>query len=79
MKRFVTELLGKQVMTTEGKILGAIDNMIVDTKSGELAHLLVIPDPNIDPRAYRRDSQNRLVLPFDKLKAVRDVVVIGPL
>ncbi len=66
-------------MTVDGKILGTIDNIIVDTKSGELEHVLVVPDPNIDPRAYRTDAMNRLVLPFRKLKSVKDVVVIGPL
>ena len=78
MKKFITEIQGKEVMTTDGKRLGAIDNIVVDTVTGELQHLLVIPDPEIDPRAYRRDYQERLVLPFSKIKAVRDVVVIAP-
>lgn len=79
MKKFITEIQGKEAMSADGKKLGTIDNIVVDTTTGELQHLLVIPDPNIDPRAYRRDYQERLVLPFKKIKAVKDVVVIGPL
>ena len=77
MRKFITEIQGKEVMTATGKRLGTIDNVVLDTGTGELQHLLVIPDPAIDPRGYRRDYQERLVLPFKNIKAVRDVVVIG--
>ncbi|MCK4400008.1 PRC-barrel domain-containing protein, partial [Candidatus Bathyarchaeota archaeon] len=43
MKKFVSELRGKTVMTNEGQILGMIENFVVDTLTGELQHVLVIP------------------------------------
>ena len=79
MKKFITELQDKEVLTVDGRRLGTIDNLVVDTTTGEVLHVLVIPDPTVDVRMYRRDSRDRLVLPFKKIKSVRDVVVIGPL
>lgn len=76
MKRFATELRGKTVMTNEGQILGMIENFVVDTTTGELHHVLVIPAEEIEPRLYKTDAQGRLVLPFRNMKAVRDVVVM---
>lgn len=76
MKRFATELRGKTVMTNDGQILGMIENFIVDTLTGELHHVLVIPAEEIEPRLYKTDAQGRLVLPFQNMKAVRDVVVM---
>lgn len=76
MKRFATELRGKTVMTNDGQILGMIENFIVDTSTGELHHVLVIPAEEIEPRLYKTDAQGRLVLPFKNMKAVRDVVVM---
>ncbi len=76
MKRFATELRGKTVMTNDGQILGMIENFIVDTATGELHHVLVIPAEEIEPRLYRTDAQGRLVLPFKNMRAVRDVVVM---
>ena len=35
MKKFVSELRGKTVMTNEGQILGMIENFVVDTVTGE--------------------------------------------
>jgi sporulation protein YlmC with PRC-barrel domain len=76
LKRFATELRGKTVMTNDGQILGMIENFIVDTSTGELHHVLVIPAEEIEPRLYKTDAQGRLVLPFQNMRAVRDVVVM---
>jgi sporulation protein YlmC with PRC-barrel domain len=66
------------VLSADGTILGTVDNFVVDTKSGAVHHMLVMPDQNLDPRRYKTDSQGRLVLPFDKVKSVKDVVVMAP-
>jgi sporulation protein YlmC with PRC-barrel domain len=76
LKRFATELRGKTVMTNDGQILGMIENFVVDTSTGELHHVLVIPAEEIEPRLYKTDAQGRMVLPFRNMKAVRDVVVM---
>ncbi|MEE9150356.1 MAG: PRC-barrel domain-containing protein [Thermoplasmata archaeon] len=76
MRKFATELRGKTVMTNDGQILGMIENFIVDTATGELHHVLVIPAEEIEPRLYKTDAQGRLVLPFQNMRAVRDVVVM---
>lgn len=77
MKTFLTQLRGKTVMTNDGRILGMIENFVVDTKTGQLHHLLIIPAEEVDPRHYKTDSQGRLVLPFTSMRAVRDVVVVN--
>lgn len=76
MKKFATELRGKTVMTNDGQILGMIENFVVDTKTGELHHVLVVPAEEVEPRLFKTDAQGRLVLPFTSMKAVRDVVVM---
>ena len=76
MKKFMTELRGKTVMTNEGQILGMIENFVVDTVTGDLAHVLVIPAEEVEVRMFRVDAQGRIILPFSEMKAVRDVVVM---
>jgi sporulation protein YlmC with PRC-barrel domain len=48
MKKFITELRGKTVMTKDGKILGMIENFVVDTSSGQIHHVLVVPAEEIE-------------------------------
>lgn len=76
MKRFVTELTGKTVMTNDGRILGIIENFVVDTRSGHVQDVLVAPSDEVDQRVFRTDPKGRLLLPFQGMKAIRDVVVM---
>ncbi|MEM2944132.1 MAG: PRC-barrel domain-containing protein [Methanomassiliicoccales archaeon] len=77
MRKFITELKGKTVMTNDGQILGMIDNFVIDTSTGEIQHVLVVPAEEIETRLYKTDAQGRLVLPFSEMRAVRDVVVMN--
>jgi len=71
------ELRGKSVMSEEGLYLGVMRNTTVDSKTGKLIGLLVEPSDDIDPRLYHMDNQGYLVFPFDSIKSVKDVIIIG--
>ncbi|UCH88425.1 MAG: PRC-barrel domain-containing protein [Thermoplasmata archaeon] len=79
MKIMATSMVEKQVMSADGRKIGWVSNIVVDTKSGEIMHLLVIPDETVDPQEFKLDTQNRIVLAFSKVKSMKDVVVMGPL
>lgn len=77
MRKFITELKGKTVMTNDGQILGMIDNFVLNTQTGDINHVLVIPAEEIDARLFKADGQGRLILPFSEMRDVRDVVVMN--
>ena len=76
MRKFLSELRGKTVMTNDGQILGMIDNFVVDTQTGGIAHVLVTAGEDVEPRLFHQDGAGRLVLPFKSMRAVKDVVVM---
>jgi len=77
MKITENELRGKSVMSEEGLYLGIMRNSTVNSKTGQLQSLLVEPSDDIDPRLYHLDNQGHLVFPFDSIKSVKDVIIIG--
>ncbi len=77
MKITEDELRGKTVMSEEGLYLGIMRNSTVDTKTGKLVGLLVEPSDDVDPRLYHQDNKGNLVFPFDSIKSVKDVIIIG--
>jgi transitional endoplasmic reticulum ATPase len=79
MKIFATELQGKVVMSNDGKLLGDVDNVVINTQTGDIKHILLRPGEDIDPNDYKTDRQGRIVLPFKKVKSVKDVIVLGPI
>jgi len=77
MKKFATELRGKTVMTNDGQILGMIENFMMDTRSGKVVDVLVIPANEVETRLYKTDAQGRIILPFQGMQAIKDVVVVN--
>ena len=77
MKVTENELRGKSVMSEEGLYLGILRNSTVDSKTGELVGILVEPSDDIDPRLYHLDNHGNLVFPFNSIKSVKDVIIIG--
>ncbi len=77
MKKFATELKGKTVMTQDGQILGMIENFMIDTRSGKVENVLVVPAEEVEARLFKTDPQGRIILPFQGMKAIKDVVVMN--
>jgi len=77
MKILENDLRGKTVMTEEGLYLGILRNSTVDERTGALLNILVEPSEDVDPRLYHLDNQGHLVFPFESIKSVKDVVIIG--
>ncbi len=77
MKKFISELKGKTVMTNDGQILGMIENFLVDTVSGDIKNVLVVPSEDIDAKIHKTDAKGRLILPFSEMRSARDVVVMS--
>jgi sporulation protein YlmC with PRC-barrel domain len=71
------KLRGKTVMSEEGLYLGILRNSTVDGKTGEMLNILVEPSEDVDPRLYHLDQQGHIVFPFNSIKSVKDVVIIG--
>ena len=77
MKITESELRGKTVMSEEGLYLGILRNSTVEERTGQLTDILIEPSDDVDPRLYHLDNQGHLVFPFNSIKSVKDVVIIG--
>jgi len=77
LKIFATELKGKTVMTEDGEILGVLADLIMDTRTGRIGTLLVSPAASVETRLYKTDTEGRLILPFQGMQAIKDVVVVN--
>lgn len=77
MKILENDLRGKTVMSEEGLYLGILRNSLVEERTGRLESILVEPSEDIDPRLYHLDDMGHLVFPFDSIKSVKDVIIVG--
>ena len=73
-----SSILGKMIVTKEGKRLGFVKDITFETKSGELINLVVK-----DPTAYtkklnlERTSSREILIPYNAIIAVGDFVIVS--
>ncbi len=77
MKITENDLRGKRVMSNEGMFIGTLRNITVNEKTGRLESIMVEPSDKIDSRLYHQDEQGYLLFPFESVKSVKDVIIIG--
>lgn len=77
-KRFGKELIGKTVVSKAGKRFGEVGDIIFETKSGELIHLVLSnPTPYTMKLELEKDKEGNILIPFSSVIAIGDFMVIA--
>ena len=76
-KKPLKQVVGKTVVTKEGKRLGIVKDITFETRTGELINLILI-----EPTAYVHSlglekSKEGIVVPYSSIIAVGDFVVVA--
>lgn len=77
-KHPLREIVGKLVVTKEGKRLGIVKDITFETKTGELIQLVVKdPTPHIRSLNVEMSSGREAMLPYNSIIAIGDFIVIS--
>jgi len=74
-KIFAKNLSKKNVVSSDGSVLGVLYNIVMDAPTGDLIDLVVKPDMSIDKSRYAPEG-NYILVPFSAVRAVRDFIVV---
>jgi len=77
-KKFSKQLIGKTVVSKSGKRFGEVDDIVFETKSGELIHLVLKnPTPYIEKLELEKNKEGQLLIPFSAVIATGDFMVVA--
>lgn len=77
-KRFSRQLLGKTIVSKTGKRFGEVGDMIFETRSGELIHLILAnPTAYTEKLELEKDKEGNILIPFSAVIAIGDFLVIA--
>ena len=77
-KKFSKQLVGKTVVSKTGKRFGEVGDIIFETRSGELIHLILKnPTPYTEKLELEKDKDNHILIPFSAVIAIGDFMVIS--
>jgi len=77
-KKFARQILGKTVVSKTGKKFGEVGDIVFETRSGELIHIvLAAPTSYTEKMELEKDREGKLLIPFSSVIAVGDFLVIS--
>jgi len=77
-KKFSKELLGETVVSKTGKRFGEVGDLIFETKSGELIHVILTnPTSYTQKLELEKDKQGNILIPFSAVIAMGDFLVVA--
>ncbi len=77
-KKFSKDLIGKTVVSKTGKRFGEVGDLIFETRSGELIHIVLAnPTSYTDKLELEKDKEGKILIPFSAVMAIGDYMVIA--
>jgi sporulation protein YlmC with PRC-barrel domain len=77
-KRFSKQLIGKTVISKSGKRFGEVGDIVFETRSGELIHIVLVnPTTYIEKLELEKTKDGSILVPFSAVIAVGDFVVLA--
>ena len=77
-KKFSRQLIGKTIVSKTGKRFGEVGDIVFETKTGELIHMVVTNPTQYSMKLdLEKDAANNILIPFSALIAIGDFMVIG--
>ena len=73
-----TAILGKMILTKEGKRLGFVKDLTFETRSGEIINLIVKDTtPYTKNLNLERTRSDELLIPYSSIIAIGDFVIVS--
>lgn len=69
-------LLGRNVVSDRGTVLGKLSDLSIETTAGKVMMLIIKPGRDINSRFFRLNDKGEMLIPFTAVKAVRDVLIV---
>ncbi|MCL5787134.1 MAG: PRC-barrel domain-containing protein [Candidatus Thermoplasmatota archaeon] len=74
-KKFATRLMDMPLVTSEGTMIGRLDDIIINDQTGDIFELLINPTGEKITH-FKKDVKGRYVVPYEFVKMGKDVFVI---
>jgi len=77
-KNFSKDIIGKTIVSKTGKRFGEVGNIVFETRSGELIHMVVSnPTTYTEKLDLEKTKEGKLLIPFSAVIATGDFMVIA--
>ena len=77
-RKFSKTLINKTVVSQSGKAFGLVGDIVFETKSGELIHVVLKnPTPHIEKLELEKNKEGSILIPWSAVVAMGDYLVVN--
>jgi sporulation protein YlmC with PRC-barrel domain len=77
-KKFSKQIIGKTVVSKSGKRFGETGDVIFETRSGELIHIVLKnPTSFTEKIELEKNKEGQILIPFSAVIAIGDFIVVS--
>lgn len=77
-KKYARQLIGKSIVTKNGKRIGEVGNITFETRTGELIYIVIKNPTNFTAGLeLEKDKNGNFTIPFSSVLAVGDFLVVA--
>jgi sporulation protein YlmC with PRC-barrel domain len=77
-KKYSKQLIGRTIVSKTGKRFGELGDIVFETRSGELIHMVLAnPTSYTERLELEKDKNGSILIPFSAVIAVGDYLVIA--
>jgi sporulation protein YlmC with PRC-barrel domain len=74
---FSKEIIGKEVETITGRVVGILEDIVIDTEDGSIIYLLIATSGNVMGESHKVDDKGRAVVETDRIRIKDNKIVIN--
>ncbi len=76
MKKFMFDLIAKDVVSNTGQRIGKVSDFVFDTDRGQITKLIVSPEKTEQVKEIPKDENGAYVFSINTVISLEDVVVV---
>ena len=74
VRKFITEIAGKMAITTDGQLLGRIEDVVIDTSTGLIKYMILGATTKVSDMV---DDMGRAVIAVKKMQLDQEYVIVS--
>ncbi|BDC36257.1 MAG: PRC-barrel domain containing protein [Candidatus Methanoliparum thermophilum] len=72
---FAKSLSNKEIISQDGRMIGHLYNLTVDSDTGDIIDLVVQPNKTLNTKKYRVDG-DLILIPFKAVKSIKEYIIV---
>jgi sporulation protein YlmC with PRC-barrel domain len=73
----LSEIYGKQIITNTGRMIGAVEDLIIDTEKGQIASMLLVKSEELTRSDQTSHEFIKNSVRYDRVRSIDNTIIVS--